>query len=382
MLEAKNLKIRKGCSQSSDPARAARELYEQIAQPDISLALFFCAPEYDREALGREMRRHFDGTHLIGCTTAGEITPLGYLNGSLTGVSIAGEGFCAAAGRLDNLGNFKFTQGEALAQSMIAALKNRGLKPTEANTFGFLLIDGLSRQEEAVVSSLSRSLNDIHLVGGSAGDGVRFQETGIYHDGAFHSDSAVFVLACTSYPFQVFKTEHFVSSGKKMVVTGADCSRRIVTEINGYPAGREYARVVELEVEELSPMIFAAYPVVVRIGGDYYVRSIQKVNEDESLTFFCAIDEGIVLTVGLGVDMIKNLEGLFQKVRAKIGKPQLVLGCDCILRHLELDQKGIKERAGEIFLENNVVGFSTYGEQFNAMHVNQTFTGVAIGTRE
>ena len=29
--------------------------------------------------------------------------------------------------------------------------------------------------------------------------------------------------------------------------------------------------------------------------------------------------------------------------------------------------------------KNNVIGFATYGEQFNAMHVNQTFTGVAIG---
>ena len=27
----------------------------------------------------------------------------------------------------------------------------------------------------------------------------------------------------------------------------------------------------------------------------------------------------------------------------------------------------------------NVIGFNTYGEQFNGMHINQTFTGVAIG---
>jgi hypothetical protein len=31
--------------------------------------------------------------------------------------------------------------------------------------------------------------------------------------------------------------------------------------------------------------------------------------------------------------------------------------------------------------ENNVIGFSTYGEQFSAMHLNQTFTGVALGRR-
>jgi hypothetical protein len=27
----------------------------------------------------------------------------------------------------------------------------------------------------------------------------------------------------------------------------------------------------------------------------------------------------------------------------------------------------------------NVIGFCTYGEQINAVHVNQTFTGIAIG---
>ena len=32
-----------------------------------------------------------------------------------------------------------------------------------------------------------------------------------------------------------------------------------------------------------------------------------------------------------------------------------------------------------MFAANNVIGFSTFGEQFQAMHVNQTFTGAAIG---
>ncbi len=47
-------------------------------------------------------------------------------------------------------------------------------------------------------------------------------------------------------------------------------------------------------------MIFAAYPVVVRIGNADFVRSIQKMNPDGSLTFYCAIDEGIVFKVAKG----------------------------------------------------------------------------------
>ena len=59
--------------------------------------------------------------------------------------------------------------------------------------------------------------------------------------------------------------------------------------------------------------------------------------------------------------------------------PQLVIGCDCILRALELEEKQQKAEAGRLLAANNVIGFNTFGEQFQAMHVNQTFTGAAIG---
>ena len=52
---------------------------------------------------------------------------------------------------------------------------------------------------------------------------------------------------------------------------------------------------------------------------------------------------------------------------------------DIALRRLESEREGIKDEIGKIFVDNNVIGFATYGEQFNSMHVNQTFTGIAIG---
>ena len=57
----------------------------------------------------------------------------------------------------------------------------------------------------------------------------------------------------------------------------------------------------------------------------------------------------------------------------------MIIGCDCILRRLEMERKEVKSAISDILLRNKVVGFSTYGEQYNSMHVNQTFTGVAIG---
>jgi len=242
-----------------------------------------------------------------------------------------------------------------------------------------MLIDGLAMQEEMVVSCVHEALQGIELIGGSAADDTRFVSTHVYHGGRFHQNVAVLAVVRTGLPFMAFRTQHFVKSEQRMVVTKADPVRRIVSEINGRPAGREFARLVGLEINELTPLIFATHPVVVRVGGQYFVRSIAKVNPDESLTFFCAIDEGIVLTIAKGVDMVQNLREAFDKVHEAIGKPQLVLGCDCILRRLETEREGIKDEIGRIFADNNVIGFATYGEQYNSMHVNQTFTGIAIG---
>lgn len=380
MTNSTELSILKGASRSTDEAEAARELAKAIKQPDTSLIIFYCAAAYDLDKLAAAIKAEFGDAHVIGCTTAGEISPLGYLDGSLAGVSIAGKGFQAVSSAVE-LAPFQMAEGQQLVDRMIVDLGSKGRPASAGNTFGFLLIDGLSMQEEIVVSCLHQRLRGIQLIGGSAGDGTNFGSTHIYFEGRFRRNVALLTLAQTDHPFHVFRTQHFVESDCKMVVTGADPANRVVREINGEPAGREYARAVGLEVAELTPLIFSAHPVVVKIGGDYYVRSIQKVNADGSLTFFCAIDEGIVLTVARGVDMIANLEAAFADVRSKIGKPQLVLGCDCILRRLELDQRNLKEGAGKILAENNVVGFATYGEQFNAMHVNQTFTGVAIGAR-
>jgi hypothetical protein len=374
-----SLQARTGGSTNPDAVAAARELHAALYQPGMHFVLFYCSPDYDLELLGAEIARLFAGVRVVGCTTAGEIGPLGYLTGSLAGVSIASPRFTVTTRCVDDLSQVSFGRGVELGSELKSDLRQRGLAAEPERCFALLLIDGLTMREEIMVSAVYRGLGDIQLFGGSAGDNTRFQHTHIYHDGKFARDRAVVTLVHTTHPFCVFKTQHFVSSDEQMVVTCADPGNRIVTEINGEPAGREFARLVGLKVDELSPMIFASHPVVVRLGGLEYVRSIQKVNPDGSLTFFCAIDEGIVLTVAKGVDLVENLSRTFADVKLRVGAPDLVLGCDCILRHLEMKEKNLVGDVSRLLRDNCVVGFSTYGEQYNAMHVNQTFTAVSIG---
>ncbi|MBW6487661.1 nitric oxide-sensing protein NosP [Sulfurimonas sp.] len=372
--------IRIAQSQATEAKKAVEEFHKGVIQPSIELVLFFCSSEYDLDIIAAEMNRLFAGIQVVGCTTAGETGPAGYLTHSLTGASFPSSSFTAVSGLLNHLNQFDITHGHNFAQTLLQQLESKSPRANENNSFAFMLIDGLSLREELVAHALQYALGKIALFGGSAGDDMKFEKTHVYSNGHFHSDSVVLMLITTSLPFTIFKTQHFISTDERLVVTEADSARRIVKEINGLPAAQEYARLVGVDIHELSPMRFAASPVVVMIDGTDYVRSIQKVNPDGSLTFYCAIEEGVVLRVAYGVGLVNNLEQTFEKIHEDVGEPKLVIGCDCILRNLEISQSGLKDQVGEIFKSNSTIGFRSYGEQFHGVHVNQTLTGIAIGT--
>ena len=371
-------RIRTGQSGASDARQAVREFHGAVHQQDTALVVFFCSSRYDLDALADEMNRQFAGTQVIGCTTAGEIGPAGYRDFSLCGASFPAGSFVAVSALFDRLQDFDLERGQRFASGLLRQLE-AGAPEHGVRSFAFLMIDGLSVREEPVVRTFQNVLGRIPLVGGSAGDDLELVATRVFADGAFHADSAVLMLAATPLPFRIFKTQHFVSDQERLVVTEADPTRRVVKEINGIPAAEEYARVIGSSVADLGSPRFASSPVVVVIDGTDYVRSIQKANSDNSLTFFCAIDEGLVLRVAHGENLLRNLEQTFAGLRSEIGPPQAVLAFDCILRKLEVAQDGLRGPVGEIFRDNKAVGFCTYGEQYYGVHVNQTLTGIAFG---
>lgn len=371
--------FRSAQSFETDARLAVRQFHAGVHQSDCGLVIFFCSSHYDLDALADEMNRLFAGTPVVGCTTAGEIGPGGYRTGSLSGVSIPAGTCSVVSGQLEALQKFSIEAGQEFATALLHRLEAGAPDARPDNSFGFLLIDGLSIREEPVARTLQNVLGDIPLVGGSAGDDLNFAHTHVFYDGAFHTDTAVLVLATTTLPFTAFKSQHFHTEEERLIVTEADSERRLVKEINGLPAAEEYARLIGVRPSDLTPNCFAASPVVVVIDGTDYVRSIQRMNDDGSLTFYCAIDEGLVLRVARGDDMLENLQDAMAGVQQEVGEPQLTLVCDCILRHLEMDQKGMRGSIEDVLRHNNAVGFSTYGEQFRGVHVNQTVTGIAFG---
>ncbi len=372
-------------SKASTVEEAVSELVAELPSDELALVLIFLSPSYDPHHFISAITPHFADTPVCGCTTAGELAPDGWDENSVVALAFSRADFGAVVRPILNLDNFRVEDGRRiggeLRQELLRASPQVDHEVDRGNPFGLMLIDGLCRREEAVMSAVYASLDDIPIVGGSAGDGLRFERTWVFFDGKAHTNAALLILLNTSLPFRVFKCDNFEPQPQKMVVTEADIENRMVRELNAEPAAQEYSRVVGIMDAKLDPFSFASHPVLVRVGGSYYARSIQRVEPDGSLHFFCAIDEGMVLTAATSKSLVGATRDVFAETRDQIGDVSLYIGFECLLRRLDAEQHQLARDMSELYRQNRVVGFHTYGEQYGSMHVNQTFTGVAIGRR-
>lgn len=365
----------------ADDTDAPDQLCDRLGPGPFASVFLFISPQADIEAVAAKVRTCFESGRVIGCTTAGELSSNGYTEGEIVAFALPEAHFATTTILIPDLDDLA---GEDLIGRLIRerqALARE--RPDWDYEFAFLMVDGLSVREDELTATLAPGLGPVPLFGGSAGDGTRFEATFILHGGKALTNAAVLTLVRTDCPVKVFNLDHLYPTERRMVVTQADPRKRIVRQINAEPAAREYARILGKDPGQLDTFTFAANPVVVRIGGRHHVRSIQRVAPNGDLVFFSAIDEGLVLTLAEPVDMVEHLEAALAGL-AQPNEPIAILACDCILRRMEAQEKQRSGAVSELLRRHNVVGFSTYGEQLNAMHVNQTMTGVAIyrpGTR-
>jgi hypothetical protein len=86
-----------------------------------------------------------------------------------------------------------------------------------------------------------------------------------------------------------------------------------------------------------------------------------------------------VLTVGEPIDRIAGMETMFADIGAHVGQVDRIIAFDCVLNRIDAEQRQIGRAVSELYGRHRVIGFNTYGEQYHALHVNQTFSGLAIG---
>jgi len=314
---------------------------------------------------------------ICGCSTSGEVNPDGFSNQSTLVLLLPAAHFTLSAMLIDEVNNCGMDDIADSARSHLQRFHQQH-EPEPEHVFTMLLIDGLTYSEEAVTSALHRGLGDIPIIGGSAGDDLQFKGTTQLLQEKAYTNAAVVVLIECRIPFLLFNEHNLIPTEHKLVVTDADPEMRLVREFNAEPAAVAYARAIGLEPHELTPMSFASHTVVVRVGGEYHCRAIKQVNEDLSISFFCAIDNGLVLTVARSEGMVRSTRDAIDRFEHHLGSVSMMIGFDCIYRRLDAQYRNATARIESLYTNKNFVGFNSYGEQYHSMHVNQTFTGVAF----
>lgn len=379
------MEVFQGSSRRTDPGAAVAEALEGwtlgARKPDLILA--FASTRQDPDALSRALRERFPEALIAGCSTAGELIDGAHLNGSVVVSAIVSPEIRWAAVIAEDLGSFDAARARDLSDELLRALDLTRDRLDTRRHFCLTFIDGLSMKEEGVVSLMADALEGVPLLGGSAGDDLAFSATAILTGEGAKRGAAIFVLGESETPFEIIKHQHYRTSPKSLVITRADVAARRVYEMDGYPALDAYARALGLAPADVTGDVTFLNPLTFTCNGEIYVRSIQRVEPDRSIIFYCGIEEGMVLTIGGHEHMESALERDVGALKARTGKADLFIACNCILRALEAEKGGHHEALGKILqsLSRKVIGFDTYGEQLNGLHINQTLVGIALRGR-
>jgi hypothetical protein len=363
--------VRSAVSHHPEALHAVRDLADALGRT-AELYVVFVAPGYDLAVVGPALRDAF-GERVIGCTSAGNIGPDGYDPAGICGVALTGGGLSTRTVVLDPLDDpcaAVEDNGDAFAEL------RAGLG--DGDGFAVLLTDGLRGNEDLLAARLMAAMGDVPLIGASAADDLTFRRTAVYHSGSFKENLATVTIVRSDAPFRLLRVQHHETTGTVLVATDVDADRRIVRAFNGRPAAQAYAEAVGMPLGEITPMTFSQHPLLLNAGGSSWVRSIAGITGHDFLRMLARVDVGDVLRLGRPEAMLEKLRSRLDTVAVELGSISGMLVFDCVLRRLEFENEGMAEQVGALLAAHHATGLSSYGEQFNGMHMNQTLVAVAF----
>jgi len=346
------------------------------------LTVVFASPAHDLAALGRELA--MSGVkRVIGAATGRVIGANGFDAGGISGFHLPAGRFASADTVLENVSSMGLPELRTRVHQLRLELARSSGDSLE-HRFALLLVDAESRCEERLAAVLGMELNGVPLIGGSAGDlyfnplGHPPGTTSLLHRADSKRGAAILCLVASASPVVAYCHNHYVQGDKKLVITRADPARRLVWEIDGRPALGVYAAACGFRRSPRDSRDFAPFPLMIRIGGHYYPRGMQRIYPDGALEFACALEPGLVVSLAKPGDMVASLDELFATMCGRIGAPELVIGLDCAARTAYMERNGLTKNIESLMQAHAVTGFASLGEQFNTIHANNSFTCLGV----
>lgn len=327
-----------------------------------TLVLVFGAQRYLKDSLPlTELARAYPRSHVVGCSTAGEIF----------GTQVNDETLSVAVMRLENGGvrsAVRDVPGPAASFEVGAEL---GLELSDPELRGvFALSDGLLVNGSELVRGFSSALPDgVPLTGGLAGDGARFERTWIVRGGepchglvaaiGLYGDRVV-VGHGSKGGWDIFGPERRVTRSKG----------NVLFELDGRPALELYKEYLGERASGL-PATGLLFPLALRTDHadkNPVVRTILAVDEAaQSMTFAGDIAQGVLAQLmRANFDrLVDGAHGAAEMIRTSSTGDVLAVAISCVGRRLVLGERTEEEVEATLQVlpeRTKQIGFYSYGE--------------------
>jgi hypothetical protein len=361
-----------------DPANVAAQLIEQLAAPDLRLALVFACSRIDQGALAAAL--HPLRAPVVGCAAAGVIGPRAPLDGQATAaIGFYGDWLRCGIGVAADLPKSPLARSR---EAMIRAATMLGTTPEQLDPnrhVGIGIVEGTMGFEEAFCIGSAATAPQIRFTGGAAS--VPFTaplntKAPVWVNGEVVRDGGAVVLLESKLPFHAINSCHLTPTNLKTVVTAA--TDRVIHELDGKPA---IERVREL-ITKLGDTVLEPAPhhsFARLVDGVHYVRSMLFV-DDGVMLIGSQPELGHVLRIMRPGDLIGTTQHDLAEARAKVGgQIGAMLAFSCAGRHTEAAAYKNERVFAGCYAEHSTIGFQTFGEQTGMLLVHNTLTGLAIG---
>lgn len=377
--------ISKGESGKEAAEKAVEMAKKKLGEQKIDMVIVYSATNYNYEEVVGIVRKLTNNAPLAGCSTGGEFTEKAVEKGSVAITLLSSDKmkFSTAAAS-----GVKESENEVMRKIVSQIPQKNKEYPYRA---AIILMDGLAgKGEEIAIAAVNVLGVDTKLVGGAAGDDLKFKQTFVFCNDQVLPDAVSICVIDSKTPFYTgVKHGHTVLS-ETMKVTKSQGS--VLFEIDNRPAWNVWkektakdAREAGIEVDELKEAsqigsLLLRYELGISMGGeDYKIRVPLSKNDDGSLNFACTIPQGISFNIMKSVKekQTESANKAASLALSEAPKNTLFAGAlifDCVCRGLILGDDfyqavdEFKKVLGKIPLS----GFETYGE---VCYVKGEFSG-------
>lgn len=350
---------------------AAQEALREMGDGCPDFVLVFTTEAFDQEQVLTGIRSLTGEAPMLGCCGGGVITEQGLSQDSVAVMALKSDDLRVILGLGEAISQDARRAAEMVAEEVLAK------QPEDAGDYQatFLMLpDGLTGANLAdLVRGAADTLGPMcQLVGGGAGDNVKFIKTYQFINGEIHTDAVSVALILSKVPVGVGVQHGWSAVGRPLIVTNAE--GKIVKELDGRPAFESYLQQFGKRYPELAIETFAEFAMERPLGlpqmkGEYIIRDPLRALPDGSLLCVAAVPQNAVVRIMSG-----DKESLFaaakqaaeQSVKSLGGrKPALAIIFDCISRLLLLGedaQREIEVIRSVIGRDIPLIGLFSFGE--------------------